>query len=411
MRLRILQVFLLAISTFPSPIWSNDELDDDEEEGVRLVGNTITRTDVSDVANISQDIQEMYSLCRRGDTQGARSIYTSGKYATHSLRYLATHHNHLDGDITFAFQTYGLSGGKPKDAAKHSLFASEYVEKQFDDGNCETAVHAAQYIILWMHVSYELWNTVKSCAIHADPTYDNEAAGVDNLPKFADQIVAYWVGSIQGDAEGSSGYSLYSAANEIGEAFGTDIVGGAKVNRNILSSYEALSGILSKSDACTEYTRSMDDMWPVLGEISRQMMIPQIQFLIQAMLEEDKPAIDIFATIVVPQLSQCRYSSYKYLKEVFLDNEYDSSKFHKTLNVLKSLYPCLGLTCRDIGAPHKYNDSALGCPNYQRSPNLAGYPSDTDVQQQSLIDLDMHQINILVRGEVSFRYSFLFEMH
>lgn len=375
------------------------------DEGIVLVGNTITRTDVTDLADITRDIHDMESACMASNnTSAARKIYQEGRYAAHSLHYLATQEEHLNNDMTFGFQMYGLAGGNVEDGVtdKYKLFASEYVEKLFDEDKCLPAVRAAQHIVLWMQVSFELWNTVRSCAIAADPTYDNEIAGVDNLPKKADQIVAYWVGSMQdasgGGLDGDEGFSLYSATNEIADKFDTDELGGARANKNILASYEAISSILSSKNACTEYSKTIKAMWPILSALSRQILVPQIQSLILAMLEEDHDSIGIFATIVVPQMSQCRHSSYKYLKHTFLDNPYDSTKFHKTLWVLRDMYPCLGIACREVGHPIDYHDSALACPSYYiMDPILAGYPTSSEVLEESKIDLDMHQINILTQ--------------
>ena len=399
MRLNTFPLLALALTSPCCRVRGEGLVDDDDAPfaGTTLVGNTITRTDVSDLAAITIDIRDMSIFCEDGDPNGARAIYRDGKNAAYSLKELATKEQHLENDLTFAFQMYGLSGGKPEEAAKYRLFASEYVEQKFDEMNCFAAVFAAQHMILWMHTSFAIWNTVMSCAIAADPSFDNEAAGVDNMPAKADEIVAYWVGLIQDDAEGVEGYSLYSSTNEIAEAFGTDVTGGARANRNILYAYEVVSGILSSEEACTGKTKTIEQLWPYVTEISRQTLVPQIQWLIDSMVAEDLESIDLFARIVVPQVSQCRYSSYTYLKETFLDIKYETSKFHKTLKVLQSVYSCLGLTCLDIGLPYEKDDNGLGCVDDYDPPTIAGYPASTDVTEQSKIDLDMHQINVLVR--------------
>jgi hypothetical protein len=371
------------------------------EEGTKLVGNTITRTNISSLADITKDIREMDTYCSEDNVESARNIYKDGKYGEHSLRYLATHPHHFNNDLTFAFQMYGLSGGKPEDSANYELFASQYIDKLFDEGKCGTAVLASLELITWMHVSYVNWDILRSCSIAADPEFDNLAAGVDNLPGKADQIVAYWIGSIQRGSDSTGGYSLYSKANIVGDLFGTTIISGSRVNKNILDDYEIISGILSQENACvSDYTklRTSEALWPALVDISRQMLVPQIQQLIYAMLEENLDDIGVHARIVIPQLSQCRYSSYNFLKGVLLDNLYDPSKFHKTLKALQSSYSCLGLSCQDIGIPHEFDDSALGCNVYSDVPVLAGYPAGSDVTEESKIDLDIHQINILVRN-------------
>eukprot|EP00558_Chaetoceros_sp_UNC1202_P008118 CAMPEP_0197252928 /NCGR_PEP_ID=MMETSP1429-20130617/63071_1 /TAXON_ID=49237 /ORGANISM="Chaetoceros sp., Strain UNC1202" /LENGTH=100 /DNA_ID=CAMNT_0042715437 /DNA_START=13 /DNA_END=312 /DNA_ORIENTATION=- len=100
------------------------------------------------------------------------------------------------------------------------------------------------------------------------------------------------------------------------------------------------------------------------------------------MTEVNYEMIGIYSRIVVPQLSQCRYSNYKYMKDAFLDNEYDPAKFHQTLKVLQDSYSCLGITCIDIGSPRYAGDSSLEC-NDVYTPIMAGYPASTPVVEQS----------------------------
>ncbi len=211
-------------------------------------------------------------------------------------------------------------------------------------------------------------------------------------------FAAYWVGAVQDTVEGTNGHSLYSDANFVGNFFGTNNIGsGASVNWNIIHSYESLSGTLSNDDSCSIYSDSIEAMWPVVMQLHGQMMIPQIQSLIMYMLEEDIDMVNIHSRIVVPQLSQCRYSDYEYLKDALIDNVYNPEKFHAILKVLQRSYSCFGLNCEDIGTPTSNPDKALVCElYYDNVPTLAGYPATSEVAYQSKIDLDMHQINILV---------------
>ncbi len=373
--------------------------------GTLLVGNTVTRNDVTSFASITKDLRDMEADCIASNLSGARQIYEDGKNSEHSLRYLATHDGHLERDMTFGFQMYGLSGGRVGDAAKHRLFASEYVEKLFDQDDCFGALRAARTIVMWMHASYELWNIVTSCEIHADPAYDNEVAGVDNLPEKADRFAAYWIGALQvdGGPGGMEGYSLYSSTNEMGsiydEQFNESQLFVAPVNKNILEGYEAISAILSRNDACAnQYSRSIESIWPIVTAMSKQMLIPLLQWLIYSMLEDEIIDIEIYSKLLIPQLSQCRPSSYKYLKLNLLDRPYDSSKLHETLKVLHSVFPCLGVFCSDIGHPDGHDETSLLCSTYYvTEPVLAGYPTSSDVLEESKIDLDMHQINILTQ--------------
>ena len=80
-------------------------------EGTNLVGTTITRSDIYDHAAITMDLRDMTNYCDQGNLDRARDIYLNGKNAKFSLYSLANKYDHLDDDITFAFQMYGLTEG------------------------------------------------------------------------------------------------------------------------------------------------------------------------------------------------------------------------------------------------------------------------------------------------------------
>lgn len=368
-----------------------------------LVGNIVTRTDVSSIATITEDVRSMMNHCDQGETSKAVKIYKDGKHSSLSLHDLAKDTKHMRQDITFAFQMYGLAGGRAyMDKTRnpeYEFFDSNYVEQLFSDGKCHDAVNAVQAMVLWMHVNHEVWDAFRKCSIKADPEYDNDAAGIGDMRAEADQILAYWIGSLQQEngPGGTDGHSLYSKTNHVGAFFGTDSIGGAAAaNRDIMDIYEGMSGLLSQDDACSEVSKTVEGMWHLTLGLLKYLMVPQIQSLIRAMVEEDYDSIGIHSRIVVPQLSQCRHSDYKYLKDTFLDQQYDPAKLHQTVKVLQGSYSCLGITCRDIGSPRYAGDSSLECYD-DFTPIMAGYPASTPVSEQSKIDLDMYQINVLTQ--------------
>lgn len=385
-------------------------------EGTNLVGTTITRNDIYDHAAITMDLRDMTNRCDQGDLEGARDIYQNGKNAKFSLYTLATHQDHLDDDITFAFQMYGLTEGDVIDglSSNERYFSSKYVEKLFNDDECILAVEASRALILWMHTAHRTWKIIQDCRIHADPYYDNDYSGVSNMLEKSDEMIAYWVGGIQGkDMNGITGYSLFSDANEMAEEFSTvtHTKNGAFANWNILYAYEGLSGILSSETACNANTNTIAALWPIAIQAVNQMMIPQFQHLVKAIVDEDVGRIGIYARIVVPQVSQCRPSDYSFLKKHLLDfgkiqgkgtGSYDSSKKYDLLKTLKNLYACFGILCEDVGFP-KTDDSALACDYYDEDdiPTLARYPATSEVDEHSKIDLDIRQIQMLVSLDFS----------
>jgi len=383
-------------------------------EGTNLVGTTITRSDIYDHAAITMDLRDMTNYCDQGDLDRARDIYLNGKNAKFSLYSLADKYDHLDDDITFAFQMYGLTEGDVNNglASNERLFASKYVEMLFNDDECILAVEASRALILWMHTVHRTWKIVQDCRKHGDPYYDNDYAGVANMLEKSDEMIAYWVGAIQGtDMAGLNGHSLFSDANKMAEEFSTEThtKNGAFVNWNIIYAYEELSGVLSSETACNANTNTIAALWPIAIQTVNQMMIPHFQHIVKAIVEEDAARIGIYARIIVPQVSQCRPSDYRFLKEHLLDfgkkqgkgtGSYDPSKKYDLLNTLKNTYSCFGILCEDVGFPSS-NDSALACDYYDEDviPTLARFPATSEVDEHSKIDLDIRQIQILTQFE------------
>ena len=138
-------------------------------------------------------------------------------------------------------------------------------------------------------------------------------------------------------------------------------------------------------------------MWILNNQIAPQMMVPLIQHLIKSILLKNQGMITVYARMVVPQLVQCKKSHYEYLVESLLDNPYDELKIHSIMKALQECYGCLGITCADIGTPEGVTDSLLSCDDIDlMKPKFAGYQATTDVGEEARIDLDIHQMNILV---------------
>ncbi len=381
-------------------------------EGTELLKHTlITRTDVSQLAAITENVRRMYQECSKNDFKTARTTYESNHYAKYSLKQLATTSKFQNIGMTYAFQMYGLTNEKfeqytDDQKQQYRNFADVFIQSLLVDENvdyakCEQASIATVWLVLYMQASYELWGAMEDCGISGDPNYNNEAAGIPDHNSKADEFIAYWVGSLNEDLKSVTGYSPFSATNKIAQYFGTlDNNGAAFANMQILTGYESLSALLSSDDVCDmdNSPSTLKSMWLINNQITPFMLVPLIQHLIKAMIEDKQTSIDVYAKIVVPQLIQCRSSTYNYLKENLLDKKFDRKNIHLIVKALQNSYDCLGIKCEDIGVPEGTFDSNLFCTDkdYDK-PNFAGYQSTVDVREEAEIDLDVHQMKILVR--------------
>ena len=107
------------------------------------------------------------------------------------------------------------------------------------------------------------------------------------------------------------------------------------------------------------------------------MLVPMMQHLLKAMIEQDPETVRLYATIVVPQTSQCRTSTFELLKARLLDRPYDIKDFVVVYQALISTFECLGISCDDIGVPNGH--SVPIC--FDSSLVLAEYPAGSQVRQ------------------------------
>ena len=424
-----------------------------KSEGVELIRNYLTtRTNVSELASISLNIRRMFQECSydsavKGDYTKVKEAYEASHYSKYSLKDLATNPKFQNVGLTFAYQMYGLSGGETgtvgtadpetikstsnfdrmENKTPFTNFADVYIQSLLKQDNkdhhnsnnnpstrCQQAATAAIWQISFMQSQYQLWSAMEDCRISSDPSYNNEIAGInpDHNAK-ADEFIAYWVGSLMGGAgndfshsniASTDGYSPFSLANEIAGYFATsELDGVALSNYQILTGYESLSALLSNDRSCDAdmAPSTLKSMWIINNQITRSMMIPLIQHFIKAMIEDDKGMVHMYATIIVPQLIQCRYSNYEYLSNELLgDQEFNKKNIHAIMKRLQDSYSCLNIECKDIGVPYSstaYHDSHLSCNDGDYIyADLAGYQTTEDVREESKIDLDIRQMNILV---------------
>jgi len=318
-----------------------------------------------------------------GDRPGLHSLQNFGHGKTEPIMSKAM-------DPAFAFQIYGLADGNTSNFKSYISFAHDTVMRAFNDDDCDLAVETALIMTLWMKAAHSLWDGFFSCAADSD-----SGSKSDNSKYFffVDSFIAVWVGSLQSATNTVDGYSLYSATQKAAQLFRTGIV--ALANSKILDLYEVLGTILSETDACTSGSDTAMKIWRVNNEMMSLMMVPLIQLLIDSLYEENEAYVRLYGSMVVPQLSQCRHSTYIYLKESILENEIDGREFKNIYNSLTSTFECLNLRCEDIGTYVKNSD--IKCNGDGTSDRLAGYPMTTRVRQVAKIDIDIHQMKILMK--------------
>ena len=358
--------------------------------GVDLNGGIVTRTDVKEYADLSLDIRDIRLADSKAQIVG---IYEEGKHAEirselgidereflFPLKKLST--DLADSQLKtphYLFHLYGLADLSTD--PDHYLQNAKYADTFLND-----SIHAdrpvADAIIalsMWMYATHLLYVGVFSCDMR---TLADNPDVISLNGGGMDEFIATWIGTDQTPGS-TDGHGLYAWTQRIGDSFGTTSPE-ATVNTNLKLLYQEGAVALSLNEACTrENTRSAPQLWGTAVQISNQMMVPLYQWLIYSLAESQTEQAELYAKALVPQLSQCRPSVFKRLKEHLLDNPISFASTDEIIKDLQATYSCFGLTCEDIGFYDARPSS--GCSDKRVShPVLAGFSTSSDVKAVSL---------------------------
>jgi hypothetical protein len=368
----------------------------------------VSTTNVQDRANIALDIEEMEEDLIMGKVASAKLIYKNGKNSVIydengvqvNLRSLAAFSTNASETMAAnpLFQIFVNALGdedgnyRGKDA---SMYANTIVEEMFDIG-AETkstlASEAAVALNLWMELANELFQTVKHCK---DKTLKDKD-GIHSI----DEAAAYWIGDGQVAGDAGNGHLLYALAETMGDHFGTIIAGQSRANVNILRLFDQAKSEVSLSNACVENPASARRVRNVVNKIISQMAVVNIQALIHYLREDDEiDRVTIYSNAFVPLVSACNPTTFQYLKGKLLDNSYLELDKEKIIDAILSTLPCFDLTCEDVGKHFSESATTKACTDPNPQSPLANYKPTSDVLEFSKMDLDILELDILLKME------------
>lgn len=222
------------------------------------------------------------------------------------------------------------------------------------------------YQSVWMYVIHEMEDAIADCEKGAIAGND-KAAENQNAVHAWDEAWAFYAGSQQTAAK-TDGYMCYTLAQKRCGNFGTcdKATGLATVNKNLLVHFNSGRDLLEAGECA--------DAKVLVRSIVKEMTIPLIQGALRYAYKADpwlrdqratkcaagvketpkpKEAAEgwAFAAAVLPQLDTCDKVKAKMIK----DNLDIASKnpmkdgYAKVYHAMQSMYPCLGITCADIG--------------------------------------------------------------
>lgn len=369
-------------------------------------GLYVTSTYVQDRANIAKDISDIQEALTSNNINLAKLVYEDGKNSQvydengkftglRSLKSFSTEETRemLDEPLFNIFM-YSL---QDKDGTFMSrdvqLYADSLVQDAFKNASGKTAMLPVEAMLafnLWMHIAHSLYTTLKDCK--------NKEIRDDDGISSIDIAAAYWIGDGQVAGSGDNGHLLYAMAERMGVLFNMDGGGQSRTNTNILKQFNKAKHEISLPGSCSDSASSYLHLSRIANTILSLMAIPLIQNLIHSLREDDKPRVKLFAHAVVPLAASCGPGPYEYLKSKLMIVSYKAGEVEDIISKIRSLYPCLGLTCSDIGVHEKeMTDSSMLCKDPDPMASLAGYKPASAVSEYARIDLDMRQLDILLQ--------------
>lgn len=368
-------------------------------------GIYVSSTYVQDRANIAKDISDIQEALSSNSINLAKLVYEDGKNSQiydengkftglRSLKSFSTEEtSEMLDEPLFNIFLYALQN---KDGTfmskKVQMYANSLVEDAFKNASGKTAMLPVEAMLafnLWMHIAHSLYTTLKICK--NKEIHDDE--GISSI----DIAAAYWIGDGQVAGSGENGHLLYAMAERMGVLFNMDVGGQSRTNTNILKQFNEAKHEISLPGSCSDSASSYQNLSRIANTILSLMAIPLIQNLIHSLREDDRPRVKLYAHAVVPLAASCGPGPFEYLKGKVLNVSYNAGEVEEIVSKIRSLYPCLGLTCSDIGVHEKeMTDSSMACKDPDPMASLAGYKPASPVSDYARIDLDMRQLDILL---------------
>lgn len=267
-----------------------------------------------------------------------------------------------------------------------STYADVAIDKALNTADDEELAAEATVILhVWMQIAHYLYESVRVC--------ENGGRAVDSV----DKAVALWLG--EGQVEGSDdiGFLMYSIAEQAATGFGHDENSEAPVNTDL---FEAFNEARKIAVDCPTAPDMFLDLRGVVADILNSMKLPLLQNLMWYINNASSAApdylemenyVELYALSLVPHLIGCSPTSFFFLQENLIDNDFDNSLINeKFIGHMKTLQKCFDITCSDLLAD-KISDGSLSqmvskmCVKDSDAPaSIVGYQPATDVTEVSL---------------------------
>ena len=363
----------------------------------------VTTTYVKDRAGIALDVKQMEDTLKVGRQDLAQKIYEEGlnspifdELGTEvGLRSMALFSTNallkMNSNPLFHVAVHALEDENGMFLGRKATeYADSMVREAFNTGGSSSlAAEAAVSLNIWMELANELYQTVERCT-------NGKIADDDGIHSI-DEAAAYWIGDGQLAGDPDAGHLLYALAEKMG--FNFQMIGDSgqsRTNTNILRLFHQAKIELSYPDACKSSSQTVYRLNQIVNKIASLMTATLAQSLIHYLHENDSDRIRLYGHAFVPLTAVCEPDSFKYLKSRLIEQDsFKQLEIPTIVSTIRSLLPCLGLTCDDIGIHVTESQGVCTDPGPLRP--LAGYRPSRSVGDAAMIDLDILELDILIQ--------------
>lgn len=260
---------------------------------------------------------------------------------------------------------------------------------------------------VWMGTANALYEGVALCRAESNgELVDGTVPGFVSIddPNYVDPIdkaAAMWIGTHENKTSMDGG-SLYAWASRMDTGYFHIDDPPFSANDEILVGLKELKSDLA---TCIDVGTAQEDkvemaykMRVFADDVVKYMTVPLVQSLISSMaatlgytttdLKDIEDYVILYTLVTLSPIEVCDSSSYDDMYATLVTNgkNPDLDDFRNALNLLQSLYICLGVTCNQVGVPlfakDNPNSPILDCVDPPDKINLVGYTPTSDAMLQ-----------------------------
>jgi len=365
--------------------------DNDVNSRTELAGYQLSSS-VGKAAYYDRDLLRMRNLMSMDALAASKDTYQLGFNAERSLADLSLNSHDIMKDEEYynvylsSFKHIGTQDEDEDDGQFDDRPIEEYantvVEDLYDLNKEGIETEAAMVMNVWMIVAHHLQEGARLC----------ESGSQGDIVQQLDLAASFWIGSGQATGDNDDGRLLYHLTENAGFRFGKDSGNSVEsdTNNRILAFMVQLKGLSCPSDYPT--FRS------TVNSIISLMNVPLVQNLIHYMAGNKQEKLELYALAITPQVAVCDPTEYEYFLEQLVLSSFSVNKFDDIVSRLQSVYPCLGITCSDVGAYNADSSRTVAqCADRGIKPSsLAGYQLRTDIQEVAYMDRDILRMKSLM---------------